>query len=93
MLWYGSAEVAGTVWHDYVCLNSLQNEEEEDDDEEDLDELLEASSCAPFSFLAARYVIGLEPWIDGILGLSPNYMPEYDEEHFLPAMRDAGVID
>ena len=32
MLWYGSAEVAGTVWHDYVCLNSLQNEEEEDDD-------------------------------------------------------------
>ena len=40
-----------------------------------------------------RYALGLDPWIDGILGLGPNYFPDYDEEHFLPALKNAGVID
>ena len=58
-----------------------------------VDFLDNTETCAKLNFLALRYAIGLPPWIDGILGLSPNFEPEFDDGHILAKLRDQGAID
>lgn len=55
---------------------------------------LQESSCFDsLTFLALDTCTGLDDYIDGILGLSPNKGPEYDDEHILPMMQASGMID
>ena len=46
-----------------------------------------------YNFLALRSASGLPANTDGILGLSPNKHNDLEEEHILPQMRAAGMID
>lgn len=84
---YGSAEVGGTLWSDYVCLEPLEANNLNDPDDI-VDFLDNTETCTQLDFLALRYAVGLEPWVDGILGLSPNFEPEFDDGHILARLRD-----
>lgn len=55
--------------------------------------MTEKSCLDNYNFLALAHSFGLDPYIDGILGLSPNKGPEFAEEHVLPQMRAGGMID
>ena len=75
----------GQFWNDLVCFAPTANELTDD---------FKNQSCIQnYNFLALRSASGLPSNADGILGLSPNKNNDLEDEHILPQMRAAGMID
>lgn len=76
---YGSADLSGVRYIDTVCLHSQNGGKN-----------LTGSCIDDFDFMAITRASGLNPGIDGILGLGPNYN---NGPSYLMAMYEEEVID